>query len=545
MFKIISLNPNEGVASVADKIINCPNHQVYLLLSKENDLFGDLFSLKLLRREADKNNKELILIVPAKKEGINLDVIKKAKIKMIFENELEDFVNTIQETENEIKANNYNKNKIFTSNFNQTKENSDIKSFNPKEEIGNRVEESNSSSAEKNSVFTPDKEAKLFNASRNFLIILIILSLLVVGVVAYLFLGKTIIVISPHQDESVFQKTIIASRNINRPMASSDQIPAEVITLSKMQKKNFSATGIKTIKKKAKGEIIIYNQFSSQPQKLVATTRFETTDGKIFRLINPIIVPGAKVENGKIVASSIKAKVIADRPGSDYNIGPSSFTIPGFKGSPKYRGFYAQSSQPMSGGEISDAKIVTSDDLSRAKSVLKKDFIDNSEAMTQELIKKIPDGYKILNGKTNYIRGKITCSAEINAITDNFSCQERQKVEAIVFKKLDVISLIKMDNSDFFDNKIIVLNKSKINYTLINNDFTNYQIKFKVNAKIITRDKINQQRLKIDLMGKNRAEVKNIISQKYSNIDQVEIYFWPVWVKKIPQNINRIKIKIK
>ena len=371
------------------------------------------------------------------------------------------------------------------------------------------------------------------------------MSLLILGLVIYLFLGLATVEIFPHQDKFTFQKSIIASQNIHQLMVSSNQIPAKVITLSKIQKKDFPATGIKTIKEKAKGEIIIYNQFSSRPQRLVATTRFRTSDGKIFRLVKSIIVPGAKVENGKIVANSIKATVVADRAGSDYNIGPTSFTIPGFKGSPKYKGFYAQSKQPMTGGKISDAEIVTNNDLSRAKDIMKKSFNNNSQEMAQELLKKIPAEYKILNNKINYTRGKITCSARVGATTNSFFCQEYQKVEAIVFKESDLISLAKMGNYDFFKNKIIDLSQSEFNYSLINYDFADNQVSFKVDAKIVARDKVDQQQLKNDLIGKNRDEVKDLISQKYPNIAQIKISFWPIWVKKIPQNVNRIKIKVK
>ena len=62
---------------------------------------------------------------------------------------------------------------------------------------------------------------------------------------------------------------------------------------------------------KAQGTLTIYNAYSSAPQTLVATTRFVTPDGKIFRLTNEVTVPGAKITNGQIVPSSINAPIAA------------------------------------------------------------------------------------------------------------------------------------------------------------------------------------------------------------------------------------------
>ena len=61
----------------------------------------------------------------------------------------------------------------------------------------------------------------------------------------------------------------------------------------------------KELNEKARGSLTVYNEYSSSPQTLVATTRFESPEGKIFRIEKNIVVPGAKIEEGKIIASTI------------------------------------------------------------------------------------------------------------------------------------------------------------------------------------------------------------------------------------------------
>lgn len=101
--------------------------------------------------------------------------------------------------------------------------------------------------------------------------------------------------------------------------------------------------------KKARGKVMIYNEYSSSHQTLVATTRLLSESGKIFRLVDDAIVPGFKKTNNGIEAGTIQVDVIADGLGEEYIIGPSKFFIPGFKSinEEKYSKIYAKSEEAM------------------------------------------------------------------------------------------------------------------------------------------------------------------------------------------------------
>ena len=101
---------------------------------------------------------------------------------------------------------------------------------------------------------------------------------------------------------------------------------------------------------KASGIITVFNEYSSDSQRLVASTRFLSSSGKIFRAIEDIYIPGMKTDGDEVIPGSIDAEVMANYLGTEYNISPSDFTIPGFKGTPKYDGFYGKSDTSMSGG---------------------------------------------------------------------------------------------------------------------------------------------------------------------------------------------------
>lgn len=78
-----------------------------------------------------------------------------------------------------------------------------------------------------------------------------------------------------------------------------DELPLEVMQLKRQEEGIAPSTGIKQVSKRAGGQIVIYNAFTSQPQSLVSGTRLQTPDGKIYHLDKSIVIPGAKIEGGK------------------------------------------------------------------------------------------------------------------------------------------------------------------------------------------------------------------------------------------------------
>ena len=113
---------------------------------------------------------------------------------------------------------------------------------------------------------------------------------------------------------------------------------------------------------RAHGIITVYNQYSPEPQLIIASTRFESPDGKMFRTQEKIMVPGAQSNDVRTIPGTIDVEVMTDYHGAEYNIGPSNFAIPGFEGTDKYKLFYGLSNAAMTGGsniavEDTDLKI--------------------------------------------------------------------------------------------------------------------------------------------------------------------------------------------
>ncbi|PIP18542.1 MAG: hypothetical protein COX42_00255, partial [Parcubacteria group bacterium CG23_combo_of_CG06-09_8_20_14_all_35_6] len=154
-------------------------------------------------------------------------------------------------------------------------------------------------------------------------------------------------------------------------------LPGRIIIEEQTLSKEFKATGKVVKEEKAVGTIRIFNDYSTSSQPLVADTRFVSDKGKLFKLIEKTVVPGQSMEKGKLVSGFIDVLVRADVAGPDYNIGASTFSIPGFAGTSRYTFFYAKSSSAMTGGFKGESLAISSEDLENAKKSLTNEIKEN------------------------------------------------------------------------------------------------------------------------------------------------------------------------
>ncbi len=115
-----------------------------------------------------------------------------------------------------------------------------------------------------------------------------------------------------------------------------------------------SANPGKIVDEKAGGTVIVRNA-STHTQPLVATTRFLSADGVLFRLDKGVTVPA----NG-----TVEAAIHADVAGATGNVAPTKFSIPGLSESLQ-KSIYADNAVAFVGGTRT-VSIVTQEDIDRS-----------------------------------------------------------------------------------------------------------------------------------------------------------------------------------
>lgn len=347
------------------------------------------------------------------------------------------------------------------------------------------------------------------------------------------FFGKTIIQVTPRTESF----TVDASFDVSRK--NNSEIGLETLRFVSELEKTSPVSGSKKIERSASGRIIIYNTFSKDPQILVRRTRFETPDGKIYRLNANTTIPGSTLEDGKIKPGSIEVDVTADAPGESYNTGLTDFTIPGFKGTPRYDKFYARSKTTMSGGFSGISAAIAKNDLNSLESDIKREL---NEKFLAQVRQELPAGFVIPEGGTILTVENIDRSHEIGDPTSMLSMTIKANFIAFALK-LEYIEQEIIDK--YLENKendnIKIQNLETISFKSKNPDFINQKLTLVITGEARAVWQFDETKLKNDLITaprKSRLEIFN----KYPEIVRAQIVFWPSWWRFFPKKPENIDI---
>lgn len=188
----------------------------------------------------------------------------------------------------------------------------------------------------------------------------------------------------------------IAKELTARTDGGAGSVRFETVSFSQDLEATVKATGEAEVARKASGTIVIYNSYGPAAQRLIKNTRFETPEGKIYRIDESVTVPG--VQGTAKTPGQIEVRVYADAPGKEYNIGLSDFTIPGFKGDPRYEKIFAKSKTEMTGGALGMMKVVSDEEKTATLERLKGEL---ATTLATQAKAQAPQGFVLLNGATD------------------------------------------------------------------------------------------------------------------------------------------------
>lgn len=622
MLKIINLKSDEEITSVVERLWETSAGEVYFVVPKGSVLLRNIIGLKLLKREADRLDKTIVLVTKdevgremAKRVGLPVRVTlpggieeeKSSDRKPKFSREREtevlkelpprEFESLIEEEVKLKRESNLHgrasdmsdiRIKPLSAKHKEVRKTVEVKEINDEVPVEIKIEEETETfspkeflsassdnldsyliptqESEEGSIniereWEPNKEeerkpprgfmAKKFAKTKKekssilfsfkFLSFFVALALLIAAAVLYFILPKAEIVIVPKTQAIVQDLTLTADKSATKVDETQSKIPGQLIKLDKKASKDFAATGQRQLNDKARGTITIYNEYSSSPQSLVQSTRFVSDNGKTFRLTKSVTVPGANIVEGKIIASSIDADVVADQPGEEYNIAPTNFKIPGFQGNPKYDAFYGQSKSAMSGGAVGLAKVVSQDDFDKAKVSLWQDL---RSSIDQELRAQVPNSLKILDGAIKEDINSTESNAAVGGRADNFTLTIKGSGTVLLFDENDIYDLTaKKVDENLGNDKVLDEKSRQIEYTNIAPDFNKGLLVFKIKVTEKLVWKVDVNGLKNLIAGKNEDQIKQAFNGR-QEIDKARILFWPFWVKSVPKDLDKIKINL-
>jgi len=336
---------------------------------------------------------------------------------------------------------------------------------------------------------------------------------------------------------------VLMDSNISSANLSARTIPAQLIEEVRENNFTFEATGEADIEESATGQIRVYNEYNSSPQTLVANTRFLSSGGLLFRTVETVVVPGASVEGGKVVANSILVNVVADEAGSEFNIEPTAFSIPGFKGTDKYLAFYGKSETAMEGGFKGKTTVVTQDDIDNAVDGLNQNFL---QEVGDTLKEKIPDNLIVIEDTFESKFETLDIGAVAGEPKTEFSIRVRAVARAFLVKQEDILDLVEhyFVNSAEYSAEFELSDERTIEYVVKEIDYGKGYASVDLNITQVFNKKLDITNLHNEIRGKNESEVRRILLNK-DGLEEAQIRFWPFWVRKIPNDVEKINISVE
>jgi hypothetical protein len=367
--------------------------------------------------------------------------------------------------------------------------------------------------------------------------------LILLFVSGFFIFSKTEIKIWPKTEILTLEETITIEIEPGEKEEGDNRIslPGQLFEDQKSDSQEFSATG-KTLKEvKAEGIIKVYNAYSTSDQPLLATTRFVSADGKLFRSLKREIIVGGEYVKGKFVPGETDIMVRAAEPGEDYNIEPSTFSIPGFVGTPKYTAFYGKSFESMTKGFRREVAQITQDDLDKAKEILVERLKKESKDF---LISALPQGFVLLEETISQEVIEENFSQEAGAEAESFNFQAKVKSFSLIFKKSDLEDLAKkIISENIKEGKKFQEESLEIDYSIKSMDLEDSQMILKIEIKAKIYSDINLDKFKKALLGKTIQEVRAFL-QGQPEINKSEINLSPFWRRKIPEDFDKVDVKL-
>ena len=344
---------------------------------------------------------------------------------------------------------------------------------------------------------------------------------------------KTYITIRPHHEYMNVDTNIMLHKN-----PQEDELGFDIIAIHDEVSIPIIAEGIRDVQKKSSGVVTIYNNYSTEPQRLLAETRFQSAGGKIFKLgTDEVIIPGKQQGS----PGTIQVTLYADQSGSEYNIDSTDFTIPGFKEvglDEKYNTIYAVSEERFSGGYSGTEPYIT--DIQK-------------EALEEELRKKLRERLvlRLEHEKTDQLM-LVKESAQIDIQDSYLTTGSDGNGDRLVQPGTIIAVLVGLDEFIFYIED--VLNTGEIPEFIIDdiNDasitqYTEFDfesddvLEVTIQGELFTESLLDEDILKQTFNNQSFDDL-GVVFNSMNTIDRLHVVTRPFWKKKVSNDISRIFI---
>ncbi len=370
-----------------------------------------------------------------------------------------------------------------------------------------------------------------------FYAVAIFLFIIVGGLFASALMGGAEITVYPKNRQPNVNAVFEAKRS-----PQPEELAYEVMTLEAEGESQVKASGEEEVQSQAVGSLFIYNAEQKETLRLVTNTRFESANGKIFKIKDSAIVPGYTMNGTTKVPGVTMAQVYADQVGEEYNVAPGKFTVPGFKGEPEYATIYAESTEGFTGGFNGKKFKIDDAELQTAKQALQTEL---RNALLMRIDAEKPAGFVLFKDAVTFTY----VSLPSVAYGDNLATiKEKVLLRIPIFKDDNFANFIAKQTIPGYEGEDVRIKDTSVftfaytQATTSSSDISNYTaISFNLSGKPHVIWKYDGDKLKTDLLNANKTALTSVLGG-YKAIEKANAVIRPFWKTKFPTNIKEITI---
>lgn len=415
--------------------------------------------------------------------------------------------------------------------YSNVKKNEEIKEF--KKPIGANMGSRPRYTEQNLPPYLPERESNK-RPSRHGLWLVAFISIIFFVFALSFFFAKAEVYITPRMEDVAVDENLYAIKDSN-----TEDLSFDLVIISGEESKKVFGSEQKEVALSSGGSVVIYNAFGSASQKLAINTKLEGSNGKIYKIVKEITIPGV-AEDG--TPGSLQVDIVASEPGKEYDSVPLDFKIVGFKGTSKYEKFYARSLGEITGGYRGFSPVVSDVDKENALIELRSVL---QERLLQKAIDQIPDGFILFKEATFLDVDKESMVFESADVDNSIPI----KVEGTLYgflmseKKL-TDKIVKASIAQYDNSPVYIPNIRDLKFSIAFNQdsFSSVQgISFNIKGKAKIVWKLDEKDFSGSILGKSKKEFNSVLSQ-YPNISTARLSISPLWVRSIPEKSKDVKI---
>ena len=549
----IYVDIDDEITAIIDKVGQSEHKIVALVLPKRATVLQSIVNMKLLKRSADANKKNIVLITSEASllpiaGAVKVHVAKTLQSKPVIPAAPQTTADDIQADDEEGLNQDEDEDAVDASQSvgalaaASTVSKDDEETIELDEDLEDIDEAAEEAKPKKSKKKSDKKKIPNFDTFRKRLLIGggIFVGLIVLFFILNSVLPKAKIVIKSDNISVNTDVPFTANTAYTSFDADAGKVPATKKDVSKTDSTKVPATGQKNVGEKAKGTVTLKNCARVDGAFTVPAGTVVTSGASSFSVDETTLLPASTFSGSSTCTTAGKTvNVTSTAAGDQYNIsGGRTFAVSGV---PSITGV---DSSAMSGGTNKLVTVVSDQDVESAKQKISDKSKDSATSDLKQQFSN--DDLMLIPESITSSTASVTATPKVGEEASEVTVSSTTIYTGLGVKESYLKTLVENSAKKQIDTSKQAISDdglSKAIFRLEDKKSATDQ-RFRVQSTVSTGTQIDQEALKKDIAGKKKGDVQDQIS-KLPGVKEVTVSYSPFWVYKTPSKPSKITIVIE